>query len=569
MKGKLFQSFRIRLFFGLLVGSLIPMLACSAMLLQIFRLQMVAAAEETTTEQMKQIASSMDTVSDGLTAAAETIANDPVILRALVQPLEESTQIYTRLYEITDSHRSYARFDLYDKSGQWCYSTQSNPSQTQLSTSWGILYAASHCDSLTYSVCADAPDGSGPLYQGALMLTDSNGLTVGYLVVSLSSSHFQNILGNNSQTRLLLLNRYWRPVYCSQSDLAISLAPQLRQQLINGPIPDQTDSYIYHVSYHEAFQLYMVLQYTDVFSQDTMRLLYTISLGSALTCIVISILVSLTLSRQIIKPIRQLNKAISEVAKNNLDVYVSPCSNDELSELSVHFNTMVSALKHNQEELVERQRELNQAQIRMLQAQLSPHFLCNTLDTIKWIGKINQVPQVAEMATNLADILRFCISPEEFVTLDRELDMVKSYIEIQKIRLSSEFTFSVHISPSLANCLVPKMILQPIVENAILHGINDAKQGAIHLTIDMLGRGDLLRIMVKDNGHGFPEHMTGSYSNQDIQSLKGHLGLYNVHTILQKHYGKKFGLHLANQADGTCATVVALLPIRRKEKNSC
>lgn len=568
MKSKGFQSFRTQLFLGLLVGSLIPMLACSTMLLQIFRLQMISAAEETAAEQMTSIASSVDTVFQDLATVSDTIANDPVILQGLVHPSNESTQIYSRFFEITDKQRSYACFDLYDKSGQWCYSTENSPSQTQLSTSWGILYAASHSDGLTYMVCDDAPDGTGPLYQGALMLTDSNGQTVGYLVISLSSTHFHNILGTSGQSRLLLLNQYWRPVYCSQSDLAASLASLLRQQLINGSTSEQTDSYRLHVAYHESSQLYMVLQYTNMFSQDTMRLLYTVSLGSALTCIVISILVSLTLSRQIIKPIRRLNKAIGEVAKNNLDVYVSPCSNDELSELSVHFNTMVSALKQNQEELVERQRELNQAQIRMLQAQLSPHFLCNTLDTIKWIGKINQVPQVAEMAANLADILRFCISPDEFVTLDRELDMVKSYIEIQKIRLSSKFTFSVQLVPSLADCLVPKMILQPIVENAILHGVNETEQGAIQLSVEMLGR-NLLRIMVTDNGHGFPEHMLGSYSNQNMESLKGHLGLYNVHTILQKHYGKKFGLYLANQADGTCATVVALLPVRRKEKESC
>ena len=78
---------------------------------------------------------------------------------------------------------------------------------------------------------------------------------------------------------------------------------------------------------------------------------------------------------------------------------------------------MVAALKLNQAQLVENQRELNQAQIRMLQAQLNPHFLCNTLDTMKWISKINQVPQVAVMSTDLADILRFCISPDEFCLL--------------------------------------------------------------------------------------------------------------------------------------------------------
>ena len=117
---------------------------------------------------------------------------------------------------------------------------------------------------------------------------------------------------------------------------------------------------------------------------------------------------------------------------------------------------MVLALKANRQELVENQRELNQAQVRMLQAQLNPHFLCNTLDTMKWISKINHVPQVALMSTNLADILRFCISAEEFVTLSREVEVLNRYVEIQKIRLSDQFSFLVSL-PEKRTSLDSKM----------------------------------------------------------------------------------------------------------------
>ncbi len=104
----------------------------------------------------------------------------------------------------------------------------------------------------------------------------------------------------------------------------------------------------------------------------------------------------------------------------------------------------------------------------MLQAQLNPHFLCNTLDTMKWISKINQVPQVAVMSTNLADILRFCISPDEFVPLRREVEILRRYMEIQSIRLSGKCRLEVDMPPELEECRVPKMILQPLAENAIL-----------------------------------------------------------------------------------------------------
>ena len=133
----------------------------------------------------------------------------------------------------------------------------------------------------------------------------------------------------------------------------------------------------------------------------------------------------------------------------------------------------------------------------MLQAQLNPHFLCNTLDTMKWISKINQVPQVALMSTDLADILRFCISPDEFVPLRREVEILRRYMEIQSIRLSGKCRLEVDMPPELEECRVPKMILQPIVENAVLHA-----KGATEIELRVRREGGLARFSVLDNGAG-------------------------------------------------------------------
>ena len=190
----------------------------------------------------------------------------------------------------------------------------------------------------------------------------------------------------------------------------------------------------------------------------------------------------------------------------------------------------VAALRQNQEALVENQRELNAAQIRMLQAQLNPHFLCNTLDTMKWISKINRIPQVAEMSANLADILRFCISPEEFVYLRREMEILERYVEIQEIRMSGAFDFRVELPEELADCLIPKMILQPLVENAILHGLEGAADGAVEVTVRQ--EAEMLRITVRDNGAGLPEELAAGWY-ESLSPAGKHLGLYNVSTILR------------------------------------
>ena len=230
--------------------------------------------------------------------------------------------------------------------------------------------------------------------------------------------------------------------------------------------------------------------------QEKMGLLTTVTAGSALVCVVLSVLMSLRLSRQMFRPIQRLQNAIGQVEHNNLDVYVTPGQDDELGQLARRFNGMVGALKRNQEQLVENQRELNQAQIRMLQAQLNPHFLCNTLDTMKWIGKIHQVPQVALMAANLGDILRFCISREEFVPISREVEILRRYMEIQSIRLSGRCSLTVELPEEMEGLLVPRMILQPIVENAVLHGLPGVENGVVQVKV--WKEGERMKITVTD-----------------------------------------------------------------------
>lgn len=409
-----------------------------------------------------------------------------------------------------------------------------------------------------------------PCSRGGVPLTGDGGERIGYLLVGLCRPDLDRLLEDiiGARNDLLILSAYWRPIYCSQPSLTDSLASTLRQRLLKGePLNSGDAEFTYTVSGHEGTGLYLVLRQPQVFNRDTMGLLYTVSLSSALTCVAISILMSLTLSKQMFRPIQRLHGAIEAVARNDLDVYVPHEHDDELGQLAQRFNEMLVALKANQEQLVENQKELNEAQIRMLQAQLNPHFLCNTLDTMKWISKINKVPQVANMSTNLADILRFCVSPDEFVPLWRELEMLHSYVEIQRIRISGGFEFSVEVPPELEDCLVPKMVLQPIVENAILHGLDGVEQGAI--LVQARAEGERLFLSVQDNGRGLPPELEGPYARRDRELSRGHLGLYNVDTILRKHYGEGCGLYLSNVSGGTGACITAVLPLRWEEELIC
>lgn len=557
-------SFRRRLFGAMLLASLIPLLICTVLMVQITRLQMDRRTQEEAERQSEILLESLDTVSTALVSAGERLLDSDSVIHDLASGQGNRLKMNTMLFDATDSFRSYAVFDLYDKDGICRYSTRGSISGN-LATDWGVLYgAAANPGEPVFYASEDPSDTGSALLLGAVQLKEEDGCT-GYLVMRMYLAGFHALLdGKYGQNDVLILSRFFRPVYSSESYLIQSLAPALRQQLLSGDRLED-DSYVCTVRHHGATGLYLALRQPVLYTGRTVQLLTTAGIICALISVVISVAVSLPISRQISNPISRLQQAFDKVQQDDLETQVEIPGTDELAQLASRFNRMVSALKANRRELLRNQQELNEAQIRMLQAQLNPHFLCNTLDTMKWISKINKVPQVALMSTNLADILRFCISAEEFVPLYREVEILERYIEIQKIRLSDDFSFTLGIPEELYDCMVPKMILQPIVENAILHGLSDVAGGTIRVSAQEAA--GLLRITVTDNGRGFPEEMVGKPFRRDAD--KGHLGLYNVDTILRRNYGEGCGLFLGCGEGGIGASVTAVLPIRYEEESEC
>lgn len=557
-------SFRKRLFAGFLIVSLVPLLICSAMLLQIFRLRMTSSADTQSEQALDESILALDRLDGGIRGAVQALRGDRVVSQALFDERAEDTLVNGKLFRASGEAKNFARLDLYDISGLWRYSTQTAPASLHLPTSWGILYEAAQAPENELVYISGEQPSSDAVLQGAALLTDPYGAPLGYLVISVSPAGLQSLLGGKAgaQNVLAVLSRYWRPVYCTNDTLGDQLAARLRAQLLSGgTLSGLSEDYVYRIRRHEATGLCVVLQQPQVFTRSTMRLLYTVSISCALICIGVCVVMSFQMSRQLFRPIGQLHNALQQVGKNNLEVHVPVLQSDELGELAQQFNRMVIDLKRNQQLLVDNQRALNEAQIRMLQAQLNPHFLCNTLDTMKWISKINQVPQVALMSTDLADILRFCIRPEEFVSLRQEVEVLKRYMEIQRIRLADSFTFSVEVPAELEDCLVPKMMLQPLAENAVLHGLSGVDGGRLEVTVSAAD--GVLHICVADNGAGLPQELLGKY--RPHAAGEGHLGLFNVDTILQKHYGAEFGLFLANRAEGAGAVITATLPVTRRE----
>lgn len=569
MKQQLRYSFRFRLLVSFLAVSLIPLCLCSALLVQIASIHMNREIRSDMAERSDGMVAGLDALSQGFGEAAGQLQENPVVTQALREGRLDETQVYSALYEAVGKLRDVCLLHLYDLEGNPLYSSHSTSQARTLRTGWGILQAAEGSAAPCYQ--AESAGTDGVLLWGAAVLKDGQ-TPVGYLVMELGTGHFDRLFRENqdNQSEILILNRFWRPVYGTQPALLTDLAPQLRSQILEGVTPEGDGvNYLYNMTQHGPTGLILVLQQPQAFSQNTLRILTVVSACWAAVCIIISVMISIPLSRQISSPIGKLLSAFNRLEQDDLEVQIPLHRQDELGQLASGFNHMVTVLKTNREELVQNQKELNETKLRMLQAQLNPHFLGNTLDTMKWISKINHVPQLAVMSTDLADILRFCISGEELVPLYRELEILERYIEIQRIRLSDQFVFQVEVPEELLSQPVPKMMLQPIVENAILHGLTGVQRSRIQVKAQRWQE-KFFRITVTDNGQGIPEEMIGKPYSRQMQPGKHHLGLYNVHMILKLHYAENAGLFLDRGPGGVGTAVTATIPLQpTQEENPC
>lgn len=568
------NSFRKRLFGAFLLCSLIPLLLSLLVLFSAFRGSRKEQVDKEGRESLKLIRESIIEARDSITLALQELSESVELKRALTEERKEGTEVNRLLFSLTEGLRDTVRFDIYDKEGNLRYSTAPYLESRSLPTDWGILQRASQGNSPVYE-SLEGSDSRSPLFQIAVRIKrqreGGDEEIPGYVLASLEEEAFQKLLSGKYgvQNGILLLSSYWRLVYSENILFPTELLSTLREEFLRGnPLEDPTGEFIYTVTPIEDMGLYLILRQEKPISKNMNFLMLLLLFLSILFGAALSFLMGSMMSRRLFTPIERLRSAMREVTLDHLDVRLRE-SEDELGELAGRFNRMTEALEENrralllnQETLLKNQKELNEAQIRMLQAQLNPHFLGNTLDAMKWMGKIHQIPEVAEMATDLADILRFAISPKEFVSLEMEIEILKRYMEIQKIRGFSKIEFHLTVPESLQNALVPRMVLQPLVENAILHGI--LSEGEIELCA--AEQDNELRILVKDNGKGIRKELIGPYSPPK-EDLGHHLGLYNVDTILKKHYGERYGLTILDrkEEEGVCGTIVlAVLPLQRE-----
>ena len=278
------------------------------------------------------------------------------------------------------------------------------------------------------------------------------------------------------------------------------------------------------------------------------------------------IVISIFIARQISRPVQQLESSMRQVTAGNLETRITIYSSErEVRALAKSFNHMVSRIQNLIKENEKEQELKRRSDLDALQAQINPHFLYNTLDSIVWMAECNQNDEVIQMVDALAMLFRISTSGgRNMIPLEDELNHAKNYMLIQKHRYTDKFDFEINVDDELRELRVPKIILQPLIENSIYHGVRYlVDPGIIRITAEIID--DVLYISIFDNGNGMTEEELENIWDKKPSKNRG-VGIRNVKERVQLMMGKEFGLtYKSTKEVGT--TAIITLPVVRNEES--
>ncbi|WP_199613893.1 cache domain-containing sensor histidine kinase [Paenibacillus alkalitolerans] len=310
--------------------------------------------------------------------------------------------------------------------------------------------------------------------------------------------------------------------------------------------------------HHDGLSYYNILPY-EVISRQTGQLRTQMILFFIVLFLLV-LPISRMAAHSITKPLVSLTEKIKQVQRGNFentDTLQSTPNMDEIGQLHRNFRIMLEKINELFKENYQKQLIIQETEYKALQAQINPHFLYNTLDTINWMAKINKQHQIAETVEALGNMLRSVISKKEpLIPILEELNILNDYVTIQKNRFDDRLDFRLNVDQEINLCFIPKLTLQPVVENAIQHGL-EAVRGVCRIEVVAERVGEHIEIVVSDNGPGMDAQKLEDLRMGKVVSKKTGIGLKNIDDRIKLMFGEKYGIRISSEpGKGTSVTIL-------------
>jgi two-component system sensor histidine kinase YesM len=357
-----------------------------------------------------------------------------------------------------------------------------------------------------------------------------------------------------SQAKIFIINEQGTVISSSEKDmLNLHLSSKSYiQQILADPNEgtfltsiDQKDRAIFYCNLNETgWRIVQIIPQSELNKQ--LYVINTFIYICIAICILFGIFFSFIQHNNIVKPLRLLANEMGKVKNGIFDVHIKVFSKDEIGIVSSIFLNMIYQIKSLIEKVYISQIKEKDAELKALQAQINPHFLYNTLDSIRWLAIKNKDFAVSEQLEILSDLFRHTLNNgHEVTTIGEEIQHLQNYISIQKNRFGDKITFEQKVDPKLYSIKTIKLILQPIVENAIFHGL-EPKLGNGKISLEIICSDDMLEFIICDDGIGLDQEKITKMLTKEKGSA-GSFALKNIHDRIQLRFGSQFGIQVESQ----------------------
>lgn len=387
---------------------------------------------------------------------------------------------------------------------------------------------------------------------------ETGGKTV--LCINVYEKYMRDICANSltqPTEELYCLNKYGEVIYSTASELSLYDRNYVYEFISNveereghfnftGPKDKKQKTVVYVMAEDGSNMIYKCVEKKELNADmlQGLQMLFVL----LFVIIVITLGVVLYLVRSFTTPIKNLKQCLDEFSLGNLDVRIELAREDEFKDISRSFNDMAYKINQLIKEKYELELYNREAQLYSLMAQVNPHFINNVLQSIGSVALERGMKDIYKSLSTLAKMLRYSIKEESVVTLKKEVENLKEYIYIQKFRFEDKLAVHMNVQEGLDDFLIPKLTLQPLVENSIVHGFKDKREPGI-LSIDISqNETKVLDVFIRDNGCGIPEDILGEIE-KEIRSAnykieKKHIGIYNVSGRLKYLYAENFHIQI-------------------------
>ncbi|WP_298825240.1 sensor histidine kinase [uncultured Planococcus sp.] len=536
------------------------------------------------TKALEQIETQFEDYSYAIVGATHEVQNNGTVKRVLTQTNASTLETYKSYHDISQQiERIYRTVESYDANMIVLGNNERlyNVNYSNWPVSWEVLrnhpiteYTVNRPNTLLYQYLPSTSFTDEPMIVATKALMErSTGEIYGVLYFPIREAQLKQFYeGYTSvENEVLLVDATGKIVSSNKQELIgeeatdiLEMAKEVDEEQLKFKDAHVFDTdYLLMSQYLPTYNMYLVnLVDKDAVLNNLINTkeILLISLGIVLLAVIVVFLIS----RRMTNSISRLVKQISTMAKHDFNVPVAETGGYEAKKIANAFNSMLSELQEYVDLVVLAQQKQRSAELMALQHQINPHFIYNTLASIKFMIQQGKKEKATDMIHALISLLQNALSNvEQTITVEQEITDLKNYVLINQSRYGDGIKVNFFISPDCLDCQLPKLILQPFIENAFFHAFNEKKEGFVQILVSQ--KGDNLLCEIVDTGDGM--EMKGDHTKEDIKE-KRHLfsgiGIRNVHERIQLLYGEDYGVEITSEK-GKGTKVKVELPFQKTD----